>query len=153
MEKRASKLESKADKLDAKGKSGGSDLRSQASELREGAAALRSDGSDGKMANMLDGAAYEAAGGTPGGAAAVPRSDRDTMLVNRDNVDGFFGLKLAKWIVGHESLHTAGLDDQFGSNGKAAYKYGNPAQKEAFRELRGTPKALINPDHIMDVVY
>jgi hypothetical protein len=45
-----------------------------------------------------------------------------------------------------------GLNDQVGSNGKAAYKFGNDAQKEAFKELFGAPKALINPDRLMDLV-
>jgi hypothetical protein len=154
MERSASKLDTRADKLDAKGKSGGGELRAAAGHLREGAAALRSDGSDGKMANMVDGATYQAAGGDPNGAAGVPPSNRDIMLVNRDNAKGFFSsTEMAKWIAGHESLHTAGLSHAFGSNDAVAYKFGEPPQRAAFKELRGTERAYSNPDHLMELVY
>lgn len=59
----------------------------------------------------------------------------------------------AQHAIGHESLHTAGLSDQRGPNGARAYKYGPEPSREAFRALRGTPLALINPDHLMDLVY
>lgn len=140
MERRAARFEAKADKLDAKGKSGGSDLRATAGHLREGAAALRSDGSDGKMANQVDSATYQKMGGTENGAAFV-RGNGPIMTVNKDNAAAWsVGGMMPKWVVGHESLHTSGLNDQVGSNGKTAYKFGNDAQKEAFKELFGTPR-------------
>lgn len=55
--------------------------------------------------------------------------------------------------IGHESLHSAGLSDQRGPNGAIAYQYGAKPSREAFERLRGTPLALINPDHLMDLVY
>lgn len=154
MEKRATKLEEKADKLDAKGKKGGDSLRKTAGHLRDGASALRSDGSDGKIANAVDSLTYQSSGGTESGAAFVAKNDRNTMVINKDNSAAWAsGSRMSQWAVGHESLHTAGLNDQLGSNGRVAYKFGNSFQMEAFRELSGTPKALINPDHIMDLVY
>jgi len=55
--------------------------------------------------------------------------------------------------IRHESLHTVGLNDQRGPNGIRAYQYGTPAQRGAYKTMKGTPDALINPDHIMDLVY
>lgn len=154
MEKRADKLDKKADRLDAKGKSGGDALRATAGHLRDGAGALRSDGSDGKMANAVDAATYQGMGGSANGAAFVNGVNGTTMTVNKDNAAAWnSGGTMSRWVVGHESLHTAGLDDQRGPNGAKAYKCGEDPNKEAFRQLRGTDKANINPDHIMDLVY
>jgi RHS repeat-associated protein len=153
MEKRAGKLEAKADKLDAKGKSGGSDLRSEAGSLRQGAAALRSDGSDGKVANAVDSKTYESMGGSKDGAAFV-KDKGPVMTVNVDNKAAWnSGNRMSEWVVGHESLHTAGLDDQVGPNGQKAYRFGEPPQRDAFWAIRGTPTAVINPDSIMYLVY
>jgi RHS repeat-associated protein len=148
-------LQKQADKLDAAGKSGGDALRSTADKLTSGAAALRSDGSDGKMANLVSQAAYTAAGGTANGAAAVPSGDTNKMLVNVDNKAGFLsGTGIAKWIVGHESLHTAGIAGHaLGSNNKPSYKWGEKPQRKAFREVTGTPAAATDPDHIIEQVY
>jgi hypothetical protein len=118
MEKRAGSLEAKADKLDAKGKSGGDSLRSVAGNLRSGAAALRSDGSDGKMANAVDSKTYSSMGGSVNGAAFTKG---DVMTVNTGNAAAWTsGNTMSQWVVGHESLHTAGLSDQTGSNGTKA---------------------------------
>jgi hypothetical protein len=153
MEKQAGKLDAKADKLDAKGKSGGDALRQTAGNLRSGAASLRSDGSDGKIANALDTKTYVGMGGTEGGAARVPDKG-NVMLVNIGNADAWkAGNTMSQWAVGHESLHTAGLDDQRGSNNAFAYKFGFPPQRDAFRAIGGTDKANINPDSIMNLVY
>ena len=90
-------LQKQAEKLDAAGKSGGDALRSTADKLTAGAAALRSDGSDGKMANLVSQAAYTAAGGTANGAAAVPVGNTNNTLVNKDNKAGFLsGTGIAK---------------------------------------------------------
>jgi len=154
MEKRADKMDRKADKFDAKGKSGGDALRGQAGNLRSGASALRSDGSDGKVANAVDANTYQSMGGSANGAAFINGVGGSIMTVNRDNAAAWnSGGRMSQWVVGHESLHTAGLSDQVGSNGAKAYKYGEDPNKDAYKELRGTEKSLINPDHLMDTVY
>lgn len=154
MEKTAGKLEAKANKLEAKGKEGAAELRQNAGNLRAGAAALRSDGSDGKVANAMGGTAYVAAGGTPGGAAAVNSNNRDVMLVNSGH--SVWSAKSndtqRAWIVGHESLHTAGMGHGY-SNGITAYYMGNPAQIDAFHAITGTSEASNNPDHLMKLVF
>jgi len=153
MEKRADKLEARADKLDAKGKDGGGDLRSSAGHLRNGASALRSDGSDGKIANAVDGATYQSMGGSAGGAAMVI-GNAPVVTVNIDNDAAWSsGGSAAQRAIGHESLHTAGLNDKRAPNGVRAYQYGTPAQREAYQTMKGTRDALINPDHIMNSVY
>lgn len=154
MEKTAGKLEAKANKLEAKGKEGAAELRQNAGNLRAGAAALRSDGSDGKVANAMGGTAYVAAGGTPGGAAAVNPNNRDVMLVNSGH--SVWSAKSndtqRAWIVGHESLHTAGMGHGY-SNGITAYYMGNSAQIDAFHAITGTSEASNNPDHLMKLVF
>jgi hypothetical protein len=153
MEKTASKMEAKAAKLDAKGKSGGDSLRAKAGNLNAGAAALRSNGSDGKIASAVSSDTYQSMGGSATGAAFV-KGNGPVMTVNIDNKDAWgSGGRMAGHSVGHESLHTAGLKDQRGSKGAFAYKYGNEQQREAFRELKGTPTGDVNPDHLMDEVY
>lgn len=167
MEKRAAKLEQAASTLASGGKLGffqklnlggyGSiaggysvdGLSSTASYLRAGAAALRSNGSDGKLANAVDAPTYQNMGGSRNGAAFV-KGNGPIMTVNLGNSDGMADLAR---VVGHESLHTAGLHDIEGSNGKDAYKRGEPPNRDSYRELMGTDKALSNPDHIMDLVY
>lgn len=53
-----------------------------------------------------------------------------------------------QWVVGHESLHTAGLYHQYFNN-QVGYRFGSPAQREAFNALEGTT----NPDNLMQLVY
>jgi RHS repeat-associated protein len=153
MDKRAAKLEAKADKMDAKGKAGGDKLREGAANLRDGASALRSDGSDGKVANAVSSATYQSMGGSATGAAFV-KGNGPVMTVNQGNPAAWAsGAGMAKWVVGHESLHTAGLGHEFGSNGAIAYKFGLPPNQNAFSELKGTDKVWTNPDHLMEMVY
>ena len=153
MERRAGKLEAKAAKRDAKGKRGGDALRQKATSLRGGAAALRSDGSDSKMASVVDQATYTAMGGTEGGVARA-QVGGSQMWLNRDRSEIWRGnSEMARWTVGHESLHTFGLRDQRGSNGQKAYRWGWPTERTAYDKMRNTPQALINPDHLMDEVY
>lgn len=59
----------------------------------------------------------------------------------------------SKWAIGHESLHTAGLNDQVGPNGSRAYKFGTANNQKAFSQIKGTEKEVISPDHLMDLVY
>lgn len=54
------------------------------------------------------------------------------------------------WIIGHEGLHTTGLNDQFGPKGALAYKGADAASTEALRAIRGTDRAAINPDNLLD---
>ncbi len=124
-------------------------LNKAAGSLRSGAGALRSDGSDGKIANAVDSSTYQNMGGSANGAAFV-RGNGPIMVVNTGNSAGMSDLSR---VVGHESLHTAGLHDIEGSNGKDAYKHGLPANRDSYQELMGTDKALDNPDHLMDLVY
>lgn len=146
-------MERRADRLDARGREGGDQLRADAGNLRAGAAALRSDGSDGRMANAVDQATYESMGGSANGAAFV-RNNGPIMTVNRDNAAAWnSGNQMTRWVVGHESLHTAGLHDQRGPNNERAYKFGTDPQQDAFRAIRGTPLEHINPDSLMDMVY
>ena len=153
MDKRADALDKKADKLDAKGKSGGDTLRATAGNLRDGASALRSDGSDGKLANRVDAKTYQSMGGSESGAAFV-KGNGPIMTVNGGNAAAWTtGASMSQWVVGHESLHTAGLNDQRGPNGALAYKFGYPVNVDAFRAISGTDKANINPDSIMNLVY
>ena len=153
MERRAGKLEDKASKLDSKGKPGGDIRRQEAASLRAGASALRSDGSDGRMANAVNRATYVKMGGSPTGAAMVA-GNGPIMTVNLGNAAAWAGSSALQWVVGHESLHTGGLNDQVGPNGRLAYKHsGDPAERKAFDALSGTPTAAINPDHVMEGVY
>ncbi len=153
MEGRAGKLEGKAAKLDAAGKEGGAGLRQQGTALRGGVAALRSDGSDGKMANVVSQAEYTKMGGSEGGVARA-QVGGNQMWLNRGRSEVWTGgSMMGRWVVGHESLHTFGLRDEMGMNGQRAYRWGFPAQQESYDRMRNTPQALINPDHLMDEVY
>jgi len=153
MERKAGALEKKADRIDAAGKDGADGLRAVAGRLRDGAAALRSDGADGKVADRVDSKTYQEMGGSKDGAAFV-KGNGPVMTVNGGNLAAWAsGTSMSQWVVGHESLHTAGLRDQRGPNGALAYKFGPQPNVDAFRAIRGTDKADINPDSIMDLVY
>jgi hypothetical protein len=154
MENRAGKFEAKADKLDAKGKDGGDALRTKAGYLNAGASALRSNGSDGKIANAVSGSVYASMPGhSPNGAASVANNG-PIMTVNIDNKNawGRNAGEVSQRAVGHESLHTAGLNDQKLNNVKAYWDGAKP-NTDAFEKMKGTPQADINPDHLMDEVY
>ena len=151
MSAKADKLDKKADKLDEKGKAGGDSLRTTASHLRAGAEALSSDGSDGYIANGMSSSDYESSGGSAGGMARAAVGGQ-TMTVNTGHREWNRSAS-SNWAVAHESLHSAGMKHQYGSNGAPAYKQGTEAQVDAFNELKGTPGALLNPDHIVDMIY
>ncbi len=154
MDKAADKLVAKAAKLDAKGKDGGNELRQTSASLRSGASALRSDGSDGKIANAVDSKTYKEMGGSATGAAFVNGAGGKVMTVNINNKDAWGGdSSTTRWVLGHESLHTAGMSDQLGSNGKKAYKFADEINRDAYDSITGTPKAKQNPDHVMGIVY
>ena len=82
------------------------------------------------------------------------RGHSPVMTVNLGNSAAWEGSASLQWVVGHESLHTAGLDDQRGPNGALAYRHsGSQRELNAFNALNGTPAAAINPDHLMDGVF
>lgn len=157
MARRAGKMLKKADKLDKKGKTGGERLRGLAASLEKGAAFLQSNGDDGAVANGLNAEDYAKLPGTTEAGAAAAAVGSPTISVNLDRFFKSGMVPKKTWIVGHESLHSAGLEHQYGTSGigkgKIAYKVGTPGQEAAFKELAGTPAADINPDHIMDEVY
>lgn len=151
MRKRASKLNEKAAKKDKKGKPGGDKLRKRADYLDQGASYLESDGSDGAYIHAVDNELYQTIGSTLG-AARVPLKGKH-VIINLDNNTWDTSNKLAQRSIGHESLHSVGLSDQIGSNGFRAYKYSSKKEhRDSFKELKGTPLADINPDHIIDDV-
>lgn len=151
MEDKAGKMESDAVKLDKANKDGGDKLRERAAYLREGAKALKSDGSDGYMANAVDQKEYEKRGSKDGAAYVAKNSS--TMVVNLDNKAAWAaGNTMAKHVIGHESLHSAGLNDY--KEGKVrAYKFGEKADRDLFKKIADQPESHLNPDHIMDEVY
>ena len=128
-------------------------LRTGASHLRAGAAILRSNGSDGFVANAVNASTYAILGGTSGGAAYVRPDTPQIMVVNRDHSVWENDQTRAQFSVGHESLHSAGLQHQYGSSGAVAYRYGSIVQREAYGEVTGTLLEYINPDHLMSRVY
>ncbi len=168
MENRAGKLEKAAATLASGGKLGffqkmglggfgkvagkysADGLNKAAGTLRSGAGALRSDGSDGRVANLVSSAAYQGLGGGSSGAAFINGAGGSIMTVNGGNQAGWADMAR---VVGHESLHTAGLSDLRGSNGEKAYQKGDSDQRDSYNELMGTDRALDNPDHLMDLVY
>ena len=99
---------------------------------------------------------YHEMGGTENGAAFVTKSDTNIMIVNAGNANAWnAGNTIAEWVVGHESLHSKGVEliDQRGSNGEKAYMDGTAGQRASFNELKGTDKGYINPDNLMNLVY
>ncbi|MBW8191038.1 hypothetical protein K0504_08335 [Neiella marina] len=123
----------------------GSELEAMASSLDAGAAALRDDGSNGFVANA--GTAQD----TGGFAAQVDKVGGKIMTVNTSSAA--FGTSRTTWMVGHESLHSAGLADQKDIFGYTAYRYSTKfADRAAFKGLKKS-KRHKNPDHVMQQVY
>ncbi len=120
-----------------------SELNSMADKLDAGAAALNDDGSGGYIAN---------AGPTSqGGAAEISDGVGGKIMLVDTSSAGFSDRTI--WLVGHESLHSAGLDDQVDMMGNKAYRHsGKRKQKNAFKYLMQN-KRYLNPDHIMSQVY
>ncbi len=154
MEKRAGKLEKEASKMEANGQVA-SGHRLAASNLRAGASSLRSNGSDGKVANLKTNAEAVADGRSAGVAAWVPKDNKSVVNVVLENKSAWGSTGMSKWTIGHESLHSTGIElrDQRGSNGERAYKHASDNERDSFNELQGTFQSYINPDHLMDLVY
>ena len=133
-------------------------LKGMADGLDKGAGFLENDGSDGKtLAHLVSGDGMVSLGNSRDAAASAPRNGT-TMNVNRDSstwkdntVDGDF---LRQWMIGHESLHSAGFSDlQFG--GATAYRLSRrgSASRRAFDHFTYEPEGWKNPDHMMCEVY
>ena len=123
-----------------------SDLRSIADKLDSGAVALRDDGSEGYVAHVGKASVMT------GYFANVDKRGGKVLTVDVTHFQ--FGGPLTPFAVGHESLHSAGLEDQMDFTGKVpAYRYGsNSESRVAFRYLSKS-KRVLNPDHIMCMVY
>jgi hypothetical protein len=127
-------------------------MRAKAESLRAGAEVLRNDGSDGvTLATGVDSSTYQEMGGSAGGAAMVQNNEQSVTVNTGHSVWESSG-KMAQFSIGHESLHSAGLNDQKLDGVKAA-KFGDRDQRAAYRRMRDTPQADVNPDHLMDEVY
>ena len=155
MKNRADKLDAKAAKQDAAGKSGGDRMRTQAANLRAGAAAASATGSNAPRANLMSDSAYAATGRADGSQAFTTRDGGTTNF----RFSGIFGDTIAgpKWIIGHDSMHTKGLgpglNDERGSNGQRAYRYGPQPSVDAYNGMRNTDQGASNPDNLMGEVY
>lgn len=151
MERQANRLSARAAALDAKGKTGSDRLRTAAANLQAGAAKLRDTSPSAPTANLLTQAEYAELGRPAGSRAYTPRSNRDVTYFERGplGVMGKGPLSTG-WIIGHDGLHIAGLDDQRGPSGAVAYKAAGPESAKALRDIRGTDKAAINPDSLLD---
>lgn len=121
-----------------------------AADMGAMAAALRDTGTGAIPANAMTGEALAVA--YPGiGAdtlAGVPTQGPAQVLVNISHA-AFNTPSVLAWGAGHETGHAVlGYKDQR-MNGIPAYKFGSPAQQEAFKNLPGGQR-LVNPDHLMN---
>lgn len=125
-----------------------------ASTMTSMAGALRDDGSGGFMANAMTASEMMAAypnqmtADTPAG---VPSNNRSLMLVNI-NHPSLNSPSDMSWIVGHESAHGVGVVGHGIVDGDAAYRFGSPGERDAFKQLPEVDPAaaLRNPDTLMD---
>lgn len=151
MERQASKLLERAETREAKGEGGASRLRTAAANLQAGAAKLRDTSSSAPTAHLLTQDQYAKLGRPEGSRAYTPPSNRDVTYFARGSLGILApGQLSAGWIIGHDGLHTAGLNDQRGPNGAIAYKGADADSARALRDIRGTDKAAINPDSLLD---
>lgn len=158
MEKRAAKMEQKAGKLDSRHQKEAARLRTSAINLRAGADVLNARGLDAPYAVVLSDQDYASLRRPEGSQAYTVPGTRDTTFFRRS---GLFGETPGggKGIIGHDAMHIdkgigPNLSDQRGSNGAAAYRYGNSqAQRDAYKELVGTDKGAISPDNLIGTVY
>jgi hypothetical protein len=106
-----------------------SDLNSMADNLDAGVAALNDDGSGGHWAN--------AGNSTDTGGDFAQMDKVGGKILTMDVTNSQFGGPRMSFAAGHESLHSAGLDDQRDFTGTyKAYRYGtNPMNGVAYRGL------------------
>lgn len=151
MEGKASSLLKRAAAMDGKGKAGSDRLRTAAANLRAGAAKLRDTGSSAPTAHLLSQSEYARLGRSEGSRAYTPLRNRNVTYFERGPLGVLGRGPLSTgWIIGHEGLHTTGLNDQRGPNGAFAYKGADAENLRALRDIRGTDKAAINPDSLLD---
>jgi hypothetical protein len=151
MDQKATRLLGRAAAREAKGESGAGRLRTAAANLQAGAAKLRDTSSSAPTANLLTEAEYAKLGRREGSRAYTSPSNRNVTHFTRGPLGIMApGPLSAGWIIGHDGLHTAGLNDQRGPNGELAYKGAYPENTKALMDIRGTDKAAINPDSLLD---
>ncbi|MEG3768902.1 RHS repeat-associated core domain-containing protein, partial [Alteromonas sp. 14N.309.X.WAT.G.H12] len=162
-------------KFDAAQQQAASDMSSAASSMRDEAAGLK-DGAasaDGysasqlnSMADNLDAGVAALNDGGSGGHWANAGNSTDTggdfaqinkvggKILTMDVTNSQFGGPRMSFAAGHESLHSAGLNDQLDFSGNfKAYRYGKDSKNRTAYFGLPTSKKVVNPDHHMCRVY
>ncbi|MFZ1218881.1 MAG: RHS repeat-associated core domain-containing protein [Chthoniobacterales bacterium] len=139
IEKAAAKMDVKTfEKVFGKGSATPENMAKVQETMGKMVAALRDDGTNGYKAN-----AYTEKGRVMG------RGDVGGKELKINVGHSSFGNHSAlTWVAGHESGHNAGMGHGT-VNGVTAYKYGNEAEKDAYKNLP-TAGRLGNPDNYMD---
>lgn len=119
----------------------GADLTKMAGSLDAGVKALQDNGRGGYLADAKSMEGSVAGTGEIGGK-------KITMNVGHPN---FGDNQSTRFIVGHESLHNAGLSHPK-YMGFTPYRYGGFGERQSFKNLPGHKRSA-NPDHVMSVVY
>jgi hypothetical protein len=163
------------EKFDASQQQASSDMTSAASSMRDEAAGLK-DGAtsaDGYSASQLNSMADNLAAGVAalnddgsGGHWANAGNSTDTKgdfammdkvggkILTMDVTNSQFGGPRMSFAAGHESLHSAGLDDQLDITGSfKAYRYGTDSRSRTTYLGLSTRKKVVNHDHHMCMVY
>lgn len=124
-------------------------LNAAATTFRGTATALRDDGSQGYMATGNTAAQFVAAGHSAD-ALAYARVGGTTVNVNVEH-QSFNNASQLRWAMGHEPMHNVGVRDQQ-LNGVTAYRFGSPAQNQAWQDLPSADpaRAMVNPDNLLD---
>lgn len=123
----------------------------KARDLVGGAAKLESNGSDGYEANYVEAKDWK---GSDNAAARAPLGGM-TMSVNGGHAAWSSGgdTTMVKFVVGHESLHSDYRRHAIGPNGQISYRYGGPANRQAYADVTDTSAGNRDPDHLMSEVY
>jgi hypothetical protein len=106
--------------------------------MQEMAAALQDDGTKGYVANAVSDKTRNLGHGNVHGKI-ISVNVGHSMFNNKYQLS---------WVAGHESAHNIGLGHGT-VNGITAYKYGNDAEKDAYKNLSSADR-LRNPDNYMD---
>ena len=127
-------------------------LRAEARSLIAGAEVLSGDEFTANVGNL---GANEGSG-TP---AAVDPETRNVTVDMGHTVWSDSPSPFPEFVIGHESLHSAGLlghasDEIRAGVRRNAYRYGDANERQAYRNIpMGSPRARRNPDHLMSRVY
>ena len=123
-----------------------------AGSLAEMASALEDDGTNGFEATGFDATTFAEKTGFDADALAAAPIGGKFMYVNLGH-PSYNTSSILGWAIGHESAHDFGMVHGI-VNGVTAYKYGNDAQRDAFKRLPSVDPAaaLQNPDTLMDYV-